>query len=102
MTDFFSTYMQLIQDKYTYQTIHDPAYNQPDIYMQGMIDEVTEVQDELKSDNHIYLEDELGDMLWDYMNLLYTCQQDGKIRSRQDVFQRSMAKYSERVTDIIA
>jgi NTP pyrophosphatase (non-canonical NTP hydrolase) len=102
MTDFFSTYMQLIQDKYIHYAVHEPIYNQPETYIQGMLNEVTEVQQELISDNHIYLEDELGDMLWDYMNLLYTCQQDGKIGSRQDVFQRSMAKYNERVSDKIA
>jgi hypothetical protein len=43
------------------------------------------------------LEDELGDIFWDYICLLENFEQDGKI-SKERVFDRCWTKFSERLS----
>ena len=58
--------------------------------------ELSEVQDEIKQNNTIYLEDELADVFWTYTRLLCSLEIDGYIDIQQ-VFQRAEAKFRERV-----
>ena len=55
---------------------------------------------EFEEEKRVYLEDELGDVFWDYICLLESLEQTGKI-SKQKVFERCYTKFSERlnVTD---
>lgn len=64
-------------------------------YFDAIKDEVEESRKEDKKDNSVYLEDELWDILWDYMNLLYFLEKEGKI-SVESVTRRALKKYSER------
>ncbi len=99
MGEFFDQYIVLVQKKIKlYETIN-PDRNSLDMYLQGLRDELWEVEVEIKDNNLVYLEDELWDILRDYMNLLYILENEGKIRSRKNVFQRSFEKYWERVSD---
>ncbi|WP_062270109.1 MazG nucleotide pyrophosphohydrolase domain-containing protein [Endozoicomonas arenosclerae] len=61
--------------------------------------ELDEVAEELDANRQCYLEDELGDVLWDYLNLLLCLEDEGKI-SAEKVFERALQKYSERMTGI--
>ena len=92
MGEFFDQYIVLVQKKIKlYETIN-PDRNSLDMYLQGLRDELWEVEVEIKDNNLVYLEDELWDILRDYMNLLYILENEGKIRSRKNVFQRSFEK----------
>ncbi|KEI71080.1 MazG nucleotide pyrophosphohydrolase domain-containing protein [Endozoicomonas elysicola] len=73
--------------------------NGSETYFREIRLELDEVQEELDSDRNCYLEDELGDVFWDYLNLLLALEQEGKI-SLSRVFERSLAKYSERIEGI--
>lgn len=66
-------------------------------YFHGLQNEVEEVQQELKEKNQVYLEDELGDILWDYLNLLIALESEGKITDLKKVFLRAEIKYEARV-----
>jgi NTP pyrophosphatase (non-canonical NTP hydrolase) len=68
-------------------------------YFQELKKEIDEVSDELDSDRQCYLEDELGDVFWDYLNLLQNLEAEGKILTEK-VFERASKKYEERLTAI--
>ncbi|WP_419536870.1 MazG nucleotide pyrophosphohydrolase domain-containing protein [Endozoicomonas sp.] len=73
--------------------------NGSETYLREIRLELDEVQEELDSDRNCYLEDELGDVFWDYLNLLLALEQEGKI-SLSRVFERALVKYSERIDGI--
>lgn len=62
--------------------------------------EFKEAQDELKKNNTVYLEDELGDLLWTIIQALGKLQQEGYITDTQKVFERCLAKYQPRLDAI--
>jgi NTP pyrophosphatase (non-canonical NTP hydrolase) len=68
-------------------------------YFQELKKEIDEVSDELDSNRQCYLEDELGDVFWDYLNLLQNLEAEGKILTEK-VFERASKKYEERLTAI--
>ena len=68
-------------------------------YLDGLRDEVTEVKDELYSGRVCYLEDELGDLLWNYLNALQLLDHQQKI-SIENVFERARDKYQQRIEGI--
>ena len=78
---------------------HRDWSNRSEIYFEEIGKEVAEAAVEAESGRACYLEDELGDILWDYLNLLQSLQNEGKI-SLTAVFQRSLAKYDERVSGL--
>lgn len=65
-------------------------------YIEWIQDEFDEVKLELKEKNSIYLEDELWDLFWDYICLLYSLENEWKIETKK-VFERSYNKFSERI-----
>ena len=69
-------------------------------YFNEMKLEIDEALIEYKADKQVYLEDELGDVLWDYLNLLENLQKEKKIESIEKIFQRANKKYSERINGI--
>jgi NTP pyrophosphatase (non-canonical NTP hydrolase) len=68
-------------------------------YFQELKKEIDEVSDELDSNRQCYLEDELGDVFWDYLNLLQNLEAEGKILIEK-VFERASKKYDERLAAI--
>jgi NTP pyrophosphatase (non-canonical NTP hydrolase) len=68
-------------------------------YFQELKKEIDEVSDELDSNRQCYLEDELGDVFWDYLNLLRNLEAEGKILTEK-VFERASKKYEERLAAI--
>lgn len=65
-------------------------------YLDGVREEVSEVYEELKDGNRVYLEDELADIMWDYANVLALCEQRGLISSVESVMAHGAQKYAER------
>lgn len=65
-------------------------------YMQGLHEELVEVEDEVKENNSIYLEDELSDIAWDYACLLAALEKGGFITNAEGVLSHGVTKYSER------
>ena len=68
-------------------------------YLGEMNNEITEVCAELSSERQCYLEDELGDVLWDYVNALVALEKSHGI-SVEKVLQRACRKYEERISGI--
>ncbi|MBL4942023.1 MAG: hypothetical protein JKY81_10210 [Colwellia sp.] len=69
-------------------------------YFKALFDELDEVKEELHSDRRCYLEDELGDVLWDYLCLLKHLENEKKI-DINSLLQRANKKYDRRVIGII-
>lgn len=68
-------------------------------YLGEMNNEIAEVCAELTSGRQCYLEDELGDVLWDYLNALAALEKSHGI-SVEKVLQRACRKYEERISGI--
>jgi NTP pyrophosphatase (non-canonical NTP hydrolase) len=68
-------------------------------YLQGIKSEIEEVEEELHGEQVVYLEDELGDVLWDYISLLVTLDSDNRITLEQ-VLTHVEEKYQERVSGL--
>lgn len=50
----------------------------------------------MREQNHVFLEDELGDVFWNFSCLLASLEKEGKIDASR-VFARAYKKYSERI-----
>ncbi len=72
-------------------------WNSHKIYLEEMQNEIKEMEEELKKDNSVYLEDELGDIFWDYLNLIYSLEKEWYIL-KENIFTRCKEKFWERVT----
>jgi len=59
--------------------------------------EILEVKEEIKENNHPYLEDELGDILWGWIILVQKLQREGLVNSHEAIFARAIKKYKERI-----
>jgi len=66
-------------------------------YFEGWKEETKEVLEEIKENNSVYLEDELWDVLYDYLSLLKHLEKEWKISSLENVILRSEKKIWERV-----
>ena len=70
-------------------------------YLAELAKEVVEVQEEVELQRPPYLEEELGDVLWDYLNLLLCLGDEGKV-DLDRLFARAANKYRERIDGIQA
>ena len=68
-------------------------------YFEELKKELEEVKEELNSNKAAYLETELADVFWDYLNLLSNLEKEEKIVSDR-VFERCLEKYTERISGI--
>lgn len=55
-------------------------------YLKEVIEGTEESLDEYKKNNKVYLEDELGDIFWDYLQALKILERDNYINSVEEVF----------------
>lgn len=69
--------------------------NDSTTFLKGIESELGEVKAEMRSGKSCFLEDELGDVLWDYLNLLQSLENEKQIELNR-VFKRSFEKYRER------
>ena len=68
-------------------------------YLSELRKEIDEVEAEIRRGNRIELADELGDVLWDYLNLV-KCLAAEKNISLDEILQRATDKYEERISGI--
>ena len=68
-------------------------------YLSEIKKEIDEVNTELSQNRICYLEDELGDVLWDYINALVALEKERGI-SVENVLGRACKKYEERIRGI--
>ena len=68
-------------------------------YLAEIKNEVDEVLEEMPKHRQCYLEDELGDILWDYLNVLTALEKERRIDTKA-VLERACRKYQERVSGI--
>lgn len=71
-------------------------YKWSQTFYDGILDEMDEVKVEIQEWKQVLLEDELGDVFWDYICLLENLEIEGKI-SKEKVFERCWVKFSERL-----
>lgn len=69
-------------------------------YFNGLKDEVSEVEEEIKENNKVYLEDELWDILRVYFNMIEWLKQEWKIDSLESIIKRSEKKFGQRIDAI--
>ena len=77
----------------------NPWSNGSSTYIEEICKEVREVAEEIDQDRKAYLEDELGDVLWDYLNLVLSLEKEKGIKL-EDVLERATRKYEERIFGI--
>lgn len=68
-------------------------------YLSEIVKEIDEVVEEIPKNRVCYLEDELGDVLWDYLNILCALESEAEI-SVQSVLNRAYKKYEERISGV--
>ena len=68
-------------------------------YLEEIKKEVDEVIEEMPKQRDCYLEDELADVLWDYLNVLQVIEQERGI-STDSVLARACHKYEARISGL--
>jgi len=68
-------------------------------YLAEIRKELDEVEEVVGSNKTIQLEEELGDVLWDYLNLVRCLAQEETI-TLDSVFQRAVGKFDERISGV--
>lgn len=89
--------LQLVAQEKAKRDLAGTWFKGSETYLDALSDEIVEVRAELDSNRQCFLEDELGDLLWDFVCLIEHLELEGKINKKQ-VFKRALKKYSERVT----
>ena len=72
-------------------------YMDTDWLSQAIVEEVKEVQDEIRANNIAHLEDELSDVLWGWLTLIENLKESGYVDSHETVIKRALKKYEERI-----
>ena len=72
-------------------------YQGSDNFFEELPNEIEEAKEQDKKNNHVYLEDELGDVFWDYLMLLQSLKYEWKITSIDAIMERAYNKFRERV-----
>ena len=68
-------------------------------YISEIRKEIEEVIEELPKNRPCYLEDELGDVLWDYLNIILCLQKEAGV-TIEGILSRACKKYDERISGI--
>lgn len=98
MRDDLLQILDLVRRKQIYD--HEKALSKGSAkYLPAVEGEVLEVREELKKSRLAYLEDELGDVLWTYLNLVASLGPERGVEIER-VFQRCRKKFEERVEAI--
>ncbi|EHK9047303.1 nucleotide pyrophosphohydrolase [Vibrio vulnificus] len=94
----FEQLLEVVQRKAKYDQSNS-WYLGPHTYLNELKKEVDEVFDEIPRERTCYLEDELADVLWDYLNAIVALEKESEIRL-DSILHRAYIKYSQRVTAI--
>lgn len=77
----------------------NPWCNGSVTYFEEIRKELRELEDELPGGRRPMVEEELGDVLWDYLNILLCLEGEGRVGA-SNVLERAAAKYGERISGI--
>ena len=91
--------IKIVKKKYQIDQTQE-WYKGPQTYFDSLKDEVDEVEVEIKDNNQVYLEDELWDVLYTYLNLLVWLKKEWKISSLENIITRAEKKFWERIDAI--
>lgn len=91
--------IQLSEVKYQHEIELQNEYSSRKPYLEEIKKEINEVTEEIKKHNHIYLEDELADVLRDYINLLVGLKNEWYISNVNSVIETCKGKYGKRISD---
>ncbi|MFZ2268163.1 MAG: MazG nucleotide pyrophosphohydrolase domain-containing protein [Azonexus sp.] len=80
---------------------NNPWYSGPESYLYGLKDEVEEVIEEISRQRACYLEDELGDLLWNTLNAVVALEKERGI-TLESVLDRACLKFEARLSGIEA
>lgn len=94
----FETLLSIAQRKARFDKTSNWS-NGAETYINEIKNEVDEVLEELPKGRICYLEDELGDVLWDYVNTLIALEEEKGV-SVESVLKRACRKYEQRVSGI--
>ena len=72
----------------------------PNWLLNQLTSEIEEVKEEIKPSNLPYLEDELADILWNWMMLVELLQGKEYVGSHEAIIKRAIKKYEERVSPL--
>ncbi len=87
----------IVERKYQFDQQH--KWGGAHRYLDDIKKEVDEVEEELPRERWCFLEDELADILWNYLNAMNALQHQNKI-TIESVFARAYRKYEQRVSAI--
>lgn len=96
----FEKLLAIVRRKSVYD-LNNPWYSGPESYLQGLHDEVEEVIEEIPRKRACYLEDELGDLLWNTLNAVVALEKARGIRL-EAVLDRACRKFEARLSGIEA
>ena len=82
--------------KYFLSRKTNPWYKWSQTYWEHLLKEIQEAKDEINT-HKVFLEDELWDVMWDFLCLLNSLKQEGKITSVEKVLERAWNKFSQRI-----
>ncbi|KZN49877.1 MazG nucleotide pyrophosphohydrolase domain-containing protein [Pseudoalteromonas luteoviolacea] len=74
-------------------------YSGSNTYLSALQDEVAEVLVEIPKERKCHLEDELGDILWNYLNIILALEKEAGI-DMDSIVKRAVNKYEQRVSAI--
>ena len=94
----FDRLLEIAARKSKYDSINS-WYDGPETYLCEIKKEIQEVIEEIPRNRRCYLEEELGDVLWDYLNILFALEKESNI-DISSVFVRACKKYEERISGI--
>lgn len=96
----FGKLLEIVRRKAVYDR-NNPWYSGPESYLLGLKDEVDEVIEEIPRNRACYLEDELGDLLWNCLNTVFALEKECGV-TLESVLERASLKFEARLSGIEA
>ncbi|KZN62110.1 hypothetical protein N473_21430 [Pseudoalteromonas luteoviolacea CPMOR-1] len=90
--------LDIAKRKYVYDQTNS-WYSGSETYLSALKDELAEVLEEIPKQRICHLEDELGDILWNYLNIILALEKESGI-DMHSIFNRAVKKYEQRVSTI--
>ncbi len=98
MLNYFEKLLQIGKRKINFDKKHSWSIGSR-TYLNEINRELDEVKEELDKNRTCYLEEELGDVLWDYINILVNLEEEKGINI-ESVLNRACKKFDQRVSGI--
>ncbi|KID57137.1 nucleotide pyrophosphohydrolase [Pseudoalteromonas luteoviolacea] len=90
--------LDIAKRKYVYDQTNS-WYSGSETYLSALKDELAEVLEEIPKQRICHLEDELGDILWNYLNIILALEKESGV-DMHSVLNRAVKKYEQRVSTI--